>query len=365
VFAQAKTVTFSTPTTQNVLTIPLVDNTPVAITATGNLTARCTPNTTGDQCTGIPTGGGGGSNPASATLTGSLNNGATDVTPNSPITLTPGSNGAVCLRRSTPQTLWGPAGSFGNPIYAPVDAADASTVNLTSGSTQYTFEMKCYGDGGSSETRTWSVTTGAGGGGTPANCNAINPPAGFTRSSTTSFSELRGSAGLPPGAFPRSGADFFGLGISRQQYVSIAFTLPTPMPSGLAQRFFWNSVNYVIGGYININNNYVTIRECPGDFRIAPPNQNAPIDDPTFSDSCTNFRSGAAFVNVNYSHYPAGPIQASTGGSGGLCKLQEGRTYYFNMVLDGPQDGAINTAGSANGCQNAASSECGFGLRYD
>ncbi len=358
--AQSKTVTFSTATNPNVLTIPLVDGQPVTIGSTGNLSARCVPNSPGTQCAGVPAGGGG--NPPTATLTGSIPNGSTNVTPNSPITLTPGSNGAVCLRRSTPGTLWGPAGSFGNAIYAPVGAGNALTVSLTAGNTQYTFELQCYGDGGSSSPQTWTVTTAAGGGGGgPADCSAIQPPAGFTRSPITSFSDLRGSNGFPPTPFPRSGADFFGLGITKQQYVSIAFTVPSPMPTGLIKRFFWNSVNFVPGGYVNIHNNYVTLSECPGDFRIPPAGQPAPATDPTFAEGCRNYRNGTPFTRVNYDHY-SGSTQSS---SGDTCMLAEGRTYYFNMILDGPADGVINLAGTATGCQVISSNECGFGMRYD
>lgn len=360
-YAQSKTVTFSTGTTPNVLAITLVDGQPVTIGTTGNLSARCTGNPAGTQCAGVPTGGGGGANPATATLTGSLANGASAVPPGSAITLTPQSNGAVCLRRSTPATAWGPAGSFGNPILATVDAGDAQSVNLATGNQQYTFDLQCYGDGGGSAVQSWTVTTAAGGGGGPANCSAISPPPGFTRSALTSFTELRDANGLAASPFPQIGAPLYGLGLSKQQYVSIAFTVPTNMPSGLTQRFFWNTVNFVSGGYVNIFNSYVTLSECPGDFRIPPQSQSAPVDDPTFAEGCRSWRGGNPFTRIDYDYY-TGTAQPATSTR---CAFQVGRTYYFNVILDGPSDGVINQSGTSGGCQQPASNECGFGMRYD
>lgn len=363
--AQSKTVTFSTPTTQNVLAITLVDGQPVTIDTTGNLSARCTGNPAGTQCSGVPTGGGGGGNPATATLSGSIANGATAVTPGSPITLTPQSNGAVCLRRSAPATAWGPAGSFGSPILAPIDASDAQTINLVTGNQQYTFELQCYGEGGSSAVQSWTVTTAAGGGGGPANCNAITPPAGFTRSPTTSFQELRNENGGVPTPFPNSGGGFNALSISRSQYVSIAFTVPSTFPTGLAKNIRYTNITFLPPGasYVNVSNNYVTISECPGDFRIPSPSQDAPADDPTFAEGCRTYRAGNPGQRVNYQvrGFEGAPDTPSTPSQ---CHLEPGRTYYYNMILDGPADG-INQAGTVNGCQITTATECGFGLRYD
>jgi hypothetical protein len=48
-----------------------------------------------------------------------------------------------------------------------------------------------------------------------------------------------------------------------------------------------------------------------------------------------------------------------------ICNLEAGKTYYFNLVLDGLADGMIDVAGTSNGCENPeAGDECGMGLQY-
>lgn len=366
--AQSKTVTFSTPSTQNVLTINLVDNQPVTIGTTGNLAARCTANPAGTQCAGVPTGGGGGSNPATASLSGSIANGQTAVAPGSQITLTPVSNGAVCLRRSNPTTAWGPSGSFGNAILATIDAGDAQAITLSSGNTQYTFDLQCYGEGGASSVQSWTVTTAAGGGGGPANCSSITAPPGFTRTAISTFQQLQTVNGPPMNPFPNSGGGFGVLGQTTTQYTSLEFTVPpdiTPCSPTATEgacrigQFDKNDVTSV--SPLNDENYFFTISECPGDFRIAPI-AGAPPGDPTFALGCRNATVGSVSSGrqINWGVYSAQNYQPS---SVSQCNLEFGKTYYFNFILDTPRDGVINTQGAAQGCLQGETF-CGTGIRY-
>ncbi len=363
VHAQSKSIRFSTDTTPNVLEVDLVDGQPVSIGTTGDIAARCVPNVSGNQCADIPTGGGG--TPATAGLVGNIPNGQIDVAPGSTIQLTPSSNGAVCLRRSTPATVWGPTGSFGNAALGPIDAGDALTVSLTGQNQTYLFELQCYGTGGASTIQSWQVRTGEGGTPPPVNCNQISPPAGFTRANRTSFTQLVSiPSGNPLNEWPFMGTgEWADVAIGRTEYMTLAMPVPATVPT-IIGRFRYNFIaGQTAQSYVNINNVYLTISECPGDFRIPTSTANAPIDDPTFAQGCRSVRNGSAAQNILYDVYE-GATQVATADR---CKLQTGRTYYFNFILDGPGDGQINAAGTANGCQQAPgdANTCGFGLRYE
>lgn len=365
--AQSKSITFGTPGNPNALNIRLVDDQPVTIGTTGNLSARCVANAAQNACADVPAGGGGGSNPATASLQGSIPTGSTGITPGSTLQLTPQSNGEVCLRRSTPATSWGTT-LFGSPLVKPFGSA--STVTLSLANTPYVFDLQCYGEGGASAIQTWTVTTGAGGGGGGANCSGVSPPPGFTRSNITSFSQLVTTSGGNPQPFPNSGSSFAALGQNTNQYTSIAFTVPAaPSCNPLAApacrlgEFDWNSINLV--NFLNVENSYVTVSECPGDFRI-PLTGTAPVTDPTFSQGCRNWRNrfGGGFTSDTLLAWQIFGSAEYVPSPQDICNLEAGKTYYFNLILDGPADGVINIAGTANGCDNPSETFCGMGLLY-
>jgi hypothetical protein len=363
--AQTKNIVFSTPTTQNVLTINLVDNQPVTIGADGNMAARCTPNQAGTQCANIPTGGGG--TPATASLSGNPPTGQTDITPGTVLQLTPQSDGAVCLRRSVPATTWGSA-VFGNPLLAPF--GNAISVTLSQGNQPYTLEMQCYGSGGVSTTVSWTGTTASGGGGPgPANCSTIAPPPGFSRTSASSFEQLATVNGPPLNPFPNSGGGFGVLGQSTTQYTSLAFTVPTNitdcvsgLPGGGCRVGQFDKSEITFVSPLNDDNYYFTISECPGDFRIPPDSTPAPVSDPTFSTGCRNWRAGSnsAAPRVDWNIFTTQPYAPSTDSR---CHLESGKTYYFNFILDGPP-GGINTNGAQQAGCLGGETFCGTGIRY-
>lgn len=129
--------------------------------------------------------------------------------------------------------------------------------------------------------------------------------------------------------------------IVRQQpmtgkYITTSF-VPTPgvirQIKGLGQQTLGmgNHSQHSMQPY-NPDSVYVTISECPGDFRVATASEQ-PANDHTMSRRC------------RYEwHSEVGIIRYATHrGDGTICRLEEGKTYYLNFIFQ-PKDGVFNPA---------------------
>ena len=95
-------------------------------------------------------------------------------------------------------------------------------------------------------------------------------------------------------------------------------------------------------GRVGADFRYITVSECPGDFRL-PENNSA--EDPTLRPACrVQVGSEGVFMYINWgAPHPS------------FCSLDPEKTYYFNVIFDDPTDGfdatvSCNTSTGLNHC---------------
>lgn len=191
-------------------------------------------------------------------------------------------------------------------------------------------------------------------------CTYIPPPAGYSREVPPSrFPEvpLVVPLGFYMGDFPQSGGGQGRVTPQRNRYVSIRFVAPVDPAEyqNLARQFVWQEAQQ--GGLsVNLSAIYISVTQCPADFRIPPVSDTAPLEDPTYASGCRNWRPFVAngsplfFRQIDYDLGP-GPSNFDR------CMIEPGGTYFFNFILASPVGGI--TPGE-NPCANAQSPSCGI-----
>jgi hypothetical protein len=371
VLAQDKSITFDNLTPNK--TVRLQNGGTLAIGVDGNVTAKCL-NGDADAANCDDIGTAAGSSPT-VSLAGSSFSETADANSAYPagttFTLTSTvSNAEACMRlveAGTPTVASWPAGSLLAP---PVPAA---TITLPTLSANYGFLVRCFSAGGATTSAPLRVSTNASsvGGGTGDQCNAgavtppAFPPSGYTRnSSPAAFTELVTNSGTPCQDFPNTGGGVCRLNSSRAKYTSIRFTVPPASYdyTGISKEINWNPNQ--IDGEADELRVYLSISQCPGDFRVpttvAPPDL---VADPTLSLACRNFNiypiSAAALARRSILYNTTGV--STQVGTEFRCGLAPGKTYYLNFVLAHPEGGI--TPGEHN-CQNNADF-CGLAIKVE
>jgi hypothetical protein len=339
------------------IVVDLLTGQNLVIQTNGNVNAKCVIDTLTNRCVGL------GATSSGTAPTVSLNasgfsstidvNGKYD--PGTTFTITPtvSPNAEVCIRQGASSTGWSGA------VTAPFTSG---TFTLPASETTYTFQLKCFSDGGSAlaptaiTLRTNTISNGQ--------CTII-PPAvnGYTRaSSPTSFTNLISIQNTQCSNFPNTGTPLCKLLTPTNAYVSIGFTAPLASNfnyAGATKEFLWEQLQS--NNPADERHIYVTLSQCPGDFRI-PLTAAGPPNDPTLSIYCRNFRA-VTFpggiqdfsTSINYN---------TTGVSGGgTCGIVPGQTYYFNFILADPVDGLISPGEGPTGCVNSSDTVCGLQMR--
>ncbi|MDP3499133.1 MAG: hypothetical protein Q8S33_02320 [Myxococcales bacterium] len=171
--------------------------------------------------------------------------------------------------------------------------------------------------------------------------------------------EIRGATLNP---FPNSGMT--GTFRTRDdEYLAVEFTTPSSVADWeslvVAKLFDWQEAQ--IGGAAILGRTFVTIRSCPGDFRIAPAGQTAPGTDPTFARGCSNFRPTPPFAAGPRNSIPyvidTAPSDDTT------CRLAPGRRYFINLVRADVRDGLVGPPAMEASCGNPELSACGVQMR--
>jgi hypothetical protein len=376
--AQDKKIIFSGQTPAGEVTLDPAE--PVRIGVDGNVTARCKTDQTG-KCiqTGFGTTGGGGgcASPPCPIPTVSIAADSFSTTPDAQqrysagtsfrIVSTVSAEGEACTRftqTGTPAgTNW--TGVSGSPY-------TNATIVLGSASSTYQFGLRCFGSGGAANSNIITVETNASAPPTGDQCNPATLAAvdasrpGFTDAimtianggfngvpvtqsqpgvQTSRFTDTVGHANLQAcGEFPNVGTNQCKIHAGPGQFISIKFEVPTAA-SGITfppAREFDFLPSQEAGVPTSGNLYYVTISQCPGDFRL-PTSATAPANDPTLSYGCRNARPQFAgstnivrFGKVNYNLDVASDSDS--------CGLARGNTYYLNYVSADPVPDGI-TAG--------------------
>jgi hypothetical protein len=369
VLAQDKSITFDNLTPNK--TVRLQNGGTLAIGVDGNVTAKCL-NADADAANCDDIGTAAGSVPA-VSLAASAFSEDPDVSNAYPagttFTLTPTvGNAEACVRlveAGTPVTANWPVNSLLAP---PVPVA---TITLPTISANYGFLVRCFSAGGATTSAPVRVTTNSTTIGPPTGdqCDAgavsppAFPPAGYERNaSPASFTDLVDLFGSPCQEFPSSGGGVCRLNSSRAKYTSIRFTVPAdgPLYTGLAKAINWNENQ--VDGAANENRVYLSISQCPGDFRI-PTTVTAPSTDPTYSLACRNFNFtpiSLATLPLRTIHYNIDGVPTNVGGEM-RCGLTQGNTYYLNFILANPE-GGINPG--EHNCKNSLEF-CGLQIRAE
>jgi hypothetical protein len=343
VAAQSVSMTFSNT---DLPPIPLLDSSSVSIDANGNLSAQCVLN--GSKCQGIT--GGSGNAPV---ITLVRNNGEGDITSGGAIGLTwTVQNGAeICLATSTPAVS-----GWNNSLVAVGGASQSLTL---SASGEYTFGLKCYTDGGASNSASVAATvTGTTGPDlTIPQCtaegiagDALVQPAGFTGHRKT-WSQLFYGA-----EFPEGRSFLSPIGSYTLRDLAPATRGPTMNARYITTSFVaGNNANYAIDwlgaqaivfqGEINYNpprgadSVFVSISPCAGDLRPRV-NVNPP----------THWVSGVCRGMVRN-----GGLSFGTTGGSGQCALQAGQEYFITIAFVNPTDGLTTTEHT---CQDGNAGRC-------
>lgn len=342
VAAQSVSVTFSNT---DLPPIPLLDNSSVSIDANGNLTAQCVPN--GNSCAGISSGSGGNAPVVSLTR----NNGTGVIAPGSQIglTWTVTNNAELCLATSSPAVT-----GWNNSL---VSAAGGSQSLTLSTSAEYTFGLKCYGAGGSSDLATVAATV-QGGGDPPPPATGIpacetpgiagDPnvqPAGFT-GHRLSWGELFYGA-----TFPHFNSHLSPVGSYTLRAMQPSTRGPTMNARYLTTSFVAApNTNYKIGwvgaqaipavSYMNpraADAVFVSISPCAGDLRPRVVSNPGPF----LGSTCRALVSNG---NLFY---------GTTGGAG-QCSLVAGQTYFINIAMVNPSN--LNTTTTT--CASSMGNRC-------
>lgn len=349
------------------IVVTLTPSSTLGIATNGNVTASCV--ATNNVCNGMPSGGGGGplltvSLAASNFSTTADGNGAYPA--GTTLTLTPTVSGTpageVCLRLLTAGTP--NVSGWSGTVVAPFSA---QSVTVASASSTYGFQLRCFNANGATTSNTVQVVTNSGGGGgdpPPPQCSTITAPAGYTQQTPpTEFTQvpLVTPSGQFMAPFPNSGGGQGRVVPNRNRYMSIRFQAPlesTGVYQGLARQFNWLEAQQA-GFSVNLNNIYVTVSQCPGDFRIPVGTDTVPANDPTFATGCRNWRpfsQGGSNLFLRTIDYNLG-----TGVSDfDTCMINPGGTYYFNFILAGPTGGIVP---NENPCTNQDASACGIQMQ--
>lgn len=370
--ALAQTLTFSNTTPPT--TVTLRPTSTLSIQTNGNVTAQCVLNSSG-TCEGFPagtTGGTGGGSPPTVSIVASAFSTTADTggayAPGTTFTLTPtvSSSAEICVRRVTSGTPIGT--NWPSTVTTPYSS---QTISLNTASSTYGFLMECFADGGSATSSTITVNTNAasGGGGPvtgdcPIDGSPLGLPLGYQRDGRTSLTQIRGLSTatvtyLTP--FPQSGR-LGNLVVTRGTYASFAFDTPSSVDAWVGNNFSWSEHQSITSS--DLNDVYISISECPGDFRI-PSGDTPPVEDETLTHGCRNIKFPSGAPGGQAGEYPSSlAIFYSKDGTSGhfVCGLRPGRRYYFNMINASPRTDGIVTG--EHTCLNGANS-CGIYVAYD
>jgi hypothetical protein len=356
-----QTLTFNNTSVQGQpISVALLAGSTVTLTPTGSMAASCVLASGTTICAGLPNGGSG------AAPSVSLAGGSYSQSPNTSgaypagtnVTITPTvSNAEVCVRSSsptTPTTAW--SGLLNGPTFG------AAVVTLSSPSSAYQFSLRCYGSGGATTFNLPSISTQEGIA-PPTGCSAPPPGqptfVGFAgparRTPPSGFLDLlayQGGATRCTGDFPNTTSILCLIHTQRSpnnQYISLRFVAPLGYDYSTLEKFFdWDESQ--VRGAAQSNSTYVTISQCPGDFRIPPLGATAPSNDPTYAAGCRNLFNAGRIEYLTGS----GPSTATK------CMINPGETYYFNYVRGVPNI-VTNQVESAE-CVSG-STECGVQMQ--
>ena len=349
--AQDKSITFDNVTPNK--TVRLQNGGTLSIAVDGNVTAKCL-NADADpaNCDDIGTGGGVGT-PTVSLAGGNFSqtaDGNNAYPAGTTFTLTPTvSNAEACIRLLEAGTPVNVSGWSPNTLVAP--PVPAATVGLPTVSANYGFLLRCFAAGGATQSQPYRVTTNAntvgGGGADQCNAGAVTPPAvpptGYSLNpSPASFPQMIDVFGAPCQDFPITGGGVCRMNTSRATYLAVKFTVPTDINAfnGLAKQFTW--LENQQDGAADEFKVYISISQCPGDFRI-PTTVAAPANDPTYSLACRNFTvSPIALTTIPTRgiRYDLNGTPSNVGGNL-QCGLTLGNTYYLNFILAHPEGGIL------------------------
>ncbi|MDX2015409.1 MAG: hypothetical protein SFW67_34780, partial [Myxococcaceae bacterium] len=208
--------------------------------------------------------------------------------------------------------------------------------------------------------------------GTSGVCASVPRPPGWTRSTAqTSVSQIEWVQ--IPGTFwnpvPHSGGS--GRVVTTHgEYLSLQFTMPVdPAACASAQSklFQWDPSQ--VDGEADMSRTYVTLSQCPGDFRF-PTEAPAPATDPTYARGCRNFRRSpgsqpSVRSNIAY-RVGTGPSDEYA------CELACGQTYFINFVRANPDFVGLRSPsdevdpGFSSNCNTVHPqvTRCGVQMRY-
>jgi hypothetical protein len=368
--AQDKKIIFSGQTPAGEVTLDPAE--PVRIGVDGNVTARCKTDQTG-KCiqTGFGTTGGGGgcASPPCPIPTVSIAGDSFSTTPDTQQRYAPGttfrivstvsSEGEACTRftqTGTPAgTNW--TGVSGLPI------ANA-TIVLGNASSSYQFGLRCFGSGGAANSNIITVATNDTAPPSGDQCNPATVAAveasrpGFVDAimtianggfngvpvtqnqpgvQTSRFTDLVGhSNGAACLDFPNVGTNQCKIHAGVGQFVSIKFVVPT-VASGVEfppARSFEFLSSQEAGIPTSGFDAFVTISQCPGDFRVAT-SATAPANDPTFAFGCRSARQPFP-GSPTLTSFRAVDYDLDAPSTAERCGLVRGNTYYLNYVSANP-----------------------------
>ncbi len=358
-----QTLTFTNPSPA--VTINLLNGSSVNIQTNGNLSAQCQLDAN-NKCVGMPTGSSGTAPAVSIAASGFSN--AADNENKYPagttFNITPTvSNAELCVRNILGATPGG-TGWTGNAV----SPFTATQVTLPSSSSSYEFSMRCYGVGGATTTSPNIILmTSQGVVGGNDQCDQqhviVDPVAGFSVHSLASkFPDLKNLSGINIGDFPNTGGSIGVLVHNINARATLRFTVPTDASAftGLSTTINWQEAQQ--GGEADANQIYVSVSQCPGDFRVPTQSGNAPANDPTFAYGCRNLRPFGNTLGINYE--VNGTEVPSTNF---VCNLKMGNVYYFNTVIRSPYVNSppAITVSSPHGCRNEGATACGIQLKAE
>jgi hypothetical protein len=354
--AAAQTITF--PNASPAATVKLEVGSQVSLDASGNLIARCDATDLTNGCARLQ-GTGGGQCGTGVTFTTPLGviNPATPPAPGpypggSQLTVRAQMTGAsVCVPSAVQgQTAVNITG-WTSPLVPSSNTVNQVITLPSQADTTYTLRLTCFGSTGSAVSER-TVTTSVQIQPPPPDCPATSeiPYTSTSAGSTTrtqipgvsvleidGFQQLSNVFGFNVNPFPSTGTAGNLLAPWTDVRV-IKFNVPNPFPDGgFLRRFqFVSWPNGFNGG----NNAYISISSCPGDLRVPTGTQSGTATDPTYAESCRNWRGNSwTFEDTGQGDLPytvGVEGQTSTPTS---CVLVPGRTYYMNIFMSKPNRG--------------------------
>lgn len=210
-----------------------------------------------------------------------------------------------------------------------------------------------------------AFTSTATGGGT----GLVNIP-GISVANISGFESLRNVMGFNVNPFPNTGTSAKYLGPDTEARV-FEFIVPSPFPANTPDGFpvrsryfqFVSWPNGWHGGPLA----YISISTCPGDFRIPTSSQQGTISDPTYSESCRNWR-GASWNQIDYGGEATIPYLVGTSQSVSTpssCYLTPGRKYYLNIIMSKAHYNSrrlLPLQRYCGGWENMPTFDCGQGI---